>query len=163
MQDATLEDIFASREGVRLKKATIIHVEKDGFVLGFDGRGVYVHNAGFSLPLGAVVDVVIHKVGTFGGAKQIEALHVEQIYAKKDDVKKHMIGLLEFEKARAGDVIDVVEGEVKDGYIITKVGKIKLYSKKGLTLNLELCWNLQLPPASAPVKFPLNTAEESAC
>ena len=114
---------------MRLKSATVIHVSKDGFVLGVNGRGVYVHSAGFLLPLGAVVDVVVHKVGSFGGARQIEALHVENIYAKKADAKEHMLELAQFEKARAGDVIRVVEGEIKDGYIVTNVGKIKLYSK----------------------------------
>ena len=63
VQDVTIEDIFSGRENVRFKSATVIHVSTDGFVLGVNCRGVHVYRAWFFLPRGAVVYVVVLKVG----------------------------------------------------------------------------------------------------
>ena len=135
-----IDALFEAKDGsvnVLLPEAVVMYVHEDGFVLGAEGRGIYVHKPDFTPQLGEVLRVWVHGVKTFQGMREISALHVEAILPQKGDIYATMLPQSALKQARAGDVMRSVEGVVKQGNLITSDGSIKLYAKNKANLPKE--------------------------
>lgn len=135
-----IDALFEAKDGsvnVLLPEAVVMYVHEDGFVLGAEGRGIYVHKPDFTPQLGEVLRVWVHGVKTFHGMREISALHVEDILPQKGDIYATMLPQSALKQARAGDVMRSVEGVVKQGNLITREGSIKLHAKNKANLPKE--------------------------
>lgn len=101
---------------VNVKDVVVTYKDKKGFVISQNHRGIYVFNANnhFLVEVGDRLDVSIKKTSFYNGNFQISKMKIDKKYSKVSDLSPYTLPASEISKARPGDVITQISGEIKD-------------------------------------------------
>lgn len=137
----SINEIYNLKDGrvnIKLDKAVVIYKNRHGAILSQKGRGVYVYGANLSLKYSYMYDLGVTNIAKYKGSKEITSLHVIKDYGKISSTNGYYLSAKNIKHAKPNDVIKNISGEYKNGYLYTKYGKIKLYSKEKLKKYLNL-------------------------
>lgn len=110
----------------RLKNLVVVYKDKFGFSLADDSkRGVYFFSKKNGLEVGDLVDAKIYSTAYHKGNFQVDKFEIKKL-GKVRNLDKFLFD--NPSKARHGDVLKSINGDVKNGYIHTKFGKFKIHS-----------------------------------
>lgn len=128
---SSIDEIFKNPANTPfvLDSVCVVYKDKKGFVITQNGRGIYVYDPDNNYLIGSVMDVMINNIGEFKGALEVKSMSVIRRHDMLVDAKSHMLKAERLSEARAGDVIDVISGEIKKGRLITPHGSVKIYSQ----------------------------------
>ncbi|CZE48915.1 endonuclease/exonuclease/phosphatase family protein [Campylobacter geochelonis] len=119
-----------------INSAVVTYKDKYGFSIAqSDGRGVYVFDRYSELGVGNMVDLVVYETDFYKNNFQISDFKITKIYDKVVDIAPYTLSQNKLAKARHGDVISSISGDVKDGKFSTKFGEVSIYGIKKKVQN----------------------------
>lgn len=113
-----------------IQKAVVIYKDDFGYVISQGkGKSIFVFEKKADIEVGKVYDIIAFNSKIYEGNLEITNAKTIQTYDKIINTDTYKLDFKDINKARSGDVIKSVSGNVKNGYLHTEFGKIKLFSR----------------------------------
>lgn len=113
-----------------IQKAAVIYKDDFGYVISQGkGKSIFVFEKKADIEIGKVYDIIALKSEIYEGNLEITSAKTIQTYDKIINTDEYKLDFKDINKARSGDVIKSVSGNVKNNYLQTEFGKIKLFSR----------------------------------
>lgn len=117
------------KKPVRLEKVAVIYKDKFGFVVAQDKQGIYVFEKNNDdIVVGSLIDLEVSGMEKYRNNLEINSYEIKKTYDKTVNIKDFMLLAKDLHKARSGDVIDKISGDVYNGYLKNKYQNIRIYS-----------------------------------
>ncbi|ASM40486.1 endonuclease/exonuclease/phosphatase family protein [Campylobacter sp. RM12327] len=139
----TINEIYKNQQintKTLIQKAAVIYKDEAGYVISQGhGESVFVFDKNAVVDVGKIYDLIAYKSEIYDGNFEITSAKIINSYDKITNIDKYKIDFKNINEARSGDIITNIVGDVKNGYLHTEFGKIKLFSRsKKLNDNLDL-------------------------
>ena len=136
-KSVSIDEIYGQanlKNEVKIQNAVVSFIDKKGFAIAKDGRGVFIFGDNQAVQVGDKVDILVKKAKIYNQNYEISEFEILKNHGKNANFEKHLYqGSLE--NIRSGDVVGKLKGDVENGVIKTKFGEFLIYGANGKVKN----------------------------
>ena len=138
-KSVSIDEIYGKtnlQNEVVIKNTVVSFIDKKGFAVAKDGRGVFVFGDNTGVNFGDEIDILVKETKFFNQNFEISEFEILKNHGKSANLEKHLYqGSLA--NIRSGDVVGELNGDVDNGVIKTKFGEFLIYGASGRVKNGE--------------------------
>ena len=136
-KSVSIDEIYGQanlKNEVKIQNAVVSFIDKKGFAIAKDGRGVFVFGDNSKVNIGDEIDILAKEAKIYNSNYEISEFEILKNHGKSANFGKHLYqGNLA--NIRSGDVVSKLKGDVENGVIKTEFGEFLIYGANGKVKN----------------------------